>query len=79
MMPVIRQDCGSGRKSGAGWQYSMIGSPISLSSASVRIAANCAGRSRRGLRAEGFVVVPEKGMRGHQRFCSWLGFCGGSH
>jgi hypothetical protein len=56
LQAVLRQDAGEqaalgvGQVSGAGWQYSITGSPISFRSASVRTPANCAGRSRRGTR-----------------------------
>jgi predicted nucleic acid-binding Zn-ribbon protein len=43
------------------------GSSISFRSASVRSPANCAGRSRRGTRAEGLVVVPEEAEFAHSR------------
>ena len=61
---VLRQDAGErtlrGRQIvGAGWQYSVSGSPTSLSSASVRTPANCAG-GRVADAAEGLVVVPKK-------------------
>src|SRR5690606_18515767 len=47
-MPVIRVASGEGSRSRAGWQYRLIGSPISLSSVSVRMPANWAMRLRRG-------------------------------
>ena len=49
VIPVIRQATGCGRTSLEGAQYHTTGSPSGLRSASVRWAANCAGRSAIGL------------------------------